>query len=213
MAITISGTPGAAAANTITIPTHRPNDIIVIFAYRDGSTTIPTQPASSGTIPSWQIINSDSGGNTNSSRCSYARATASNHTSGTWTNATGLIAIVLRGVDLGNPVGGQAQAGTVGNDTTTVPQITPINLSGSSMFLSFVGHRTVSAWSTAPAGYTRRAAVATEVCCNTKDDTTTDGSVVQLCTSTNSGYRAIQVEFLAAVPRYPACNHSNPGFI
>ena len=56
MAISIIGTPAAAAATSITLPTHAAGDLIVIFAFKDGATTIPTVPSAGGTVPTWNTI-------------------------------------------------------------------------------------------------------------------------------------------------------------
>lgn len=197
MSQSIIGTPQAAAATSITLPTHAVGDIIVICAFRDGSTTVPTKPTASGTVPAWVDIDAPTGANTCSMRTAYFVATATNHTSGTWTNATGMAAIVIRG-QASSPIGGHAQAGGTANGSATAPAVTLTNNKGGSIILEFYGHRTVTAWSAAPTGYTRQASVATEVCLNTKDSTTADGSIAQSATTTNSGYRAQTIEILAA---------------
>ena len=196
MALSIIGTPAAVAATSITLPTHAVGDIIVIFAYRDGSTTVPTKPTASGTVPAWVDIDAPTGANTNSARCAYFVATATNHTSGTWTNATGMSAIVIRG-QRSSPIGGHAQSGSTGTNTASAPSITQQQTTGKSMILHFYGHRAVTAWSAAPAGYTRRASVSTEVCLNTKDSSTSDGAIAQPATASSSGYRGQTVEILA----------------
>ena len=88
MSLSIIGTPAAVAGSSITLPTHAVGDIIVIFAYRDGATAVPTNPTAGGTVPAWVDIDAAAGANTNSARSAYFVATATNHTSGTWTNAT-----------------------------------------------------------------------------------------------------------------------------
>lgn len=209
----VFGTPNAAAATTVTIPTHVPGDMIIIFAYRDGSTTIPTQPAASGTVPTWNIITNNTGANTNSSRVSWALATASNHTSGTWTNATGLVAVVIRGQRKFNPVGGSSESGGTASGSAVAPAITLQDSTGESVLLQFYGHRTVTAWDAAPSGYTALASVATEVLVSRKNVTTTSGSVTQTGTTTNSGYRGAQVEILAHRPKHPGVFHANSGVL
>lgn len=198
MALSIIGTPAAAAANNITLPTHAVGDIIVIWAYRDGNANVAAKPTAGGTVPSWVDISSATGAASNSARSAYFVATANNHTSGTWTNATGMVAIVLRGQGT-TPIGGFLQSGGTGTNTAQAPAITLTNSDGSSVLLEFYGHRTVTAWSAAPAGYTRQASVATEVALNTKDSTTSDGAISQANTAVSSGYRGEQIEILAAI--------------
>lgn len=142
----------AAAATSVAIPTHQIGDLIVVFAYRNGNNTPPTQPAAGGTVPTWNTIGS-SGANTNSSIISYAFATATNTTTGTWTNATQIHVLIYRCVaDIG------ASAGAGANNTTTVnyPALTLQNANGTSWVIGVAGHRTASNVESAPSGMTNR---------------------------------------------------------
>lgn len=192
------GTPvtNAAAATSVTLPAHNIGDTIVIWAYNNASTTTPTKPAASGTVPAWTDIDNTTGANTNSSRSAYFVATATNHTSGTWTNATGMTATVISGA-ASSPIGGHAEAGGAAANAAQAPAVTLSKTDGTSALLEHYGHRTVTAWSTAPSGYTRLASQATSVCVNSKNSTTTDGAVNQSNTATNAGYRGAAVEILA----------------
>lgn len=204
MALSIIGTPQAAAATSITLPTHAIGDIIVIYAYRNSSTSIPTKPAASGTVPAWVTIDGPTGANTNSLIACYFVATANNHTSGTWLNATGMAAIVLRGQAIASFLGAHAQSGSTAANSATAPAITPVKTDGTSMFLYFVGHRTVTAWSAAPSGFTTQASFATEDLLATKNSTTTDGSQAFTNTATSSGYRGETIEILASAAYAPS---------
>lgn len=74
--------------DTIALPTHNTGDCIVVIAVRHASITPPTLPNS------W--INLTSAGVATSSVCAgMIHATSSSMTSGTWTNASFLIALVL----------------------------------------------------------------------------------------------------------------------
>ena len=193
----VKGTANANAGNTVTIPTHAVGDVIIIFAFRDGSTTQPSKPAASGTVPAWSDILSGNGANTCSERSAYFVATATNHTSGTWTNATGMIAVVIQNPKSGTFIGGTAKVGGTSSTIARAPAITQQQTTGKSLILEFYGHRTVTAWSAAPSGYTRQASVSTEVALNTKDSSTTDGQIDQgVTTSGSSGYRGQTIEIL-----------------
>lgn len=196
MSAVVKGTPTAAAAATVTLPAHAVGDLIVIYAFRDGSNTVPSKPAASGTVPAWVDIDATTGANTCSCRTAQFVATATNHTSGTWTSATGMSAAVITGHLTSGPIGGHALGGGTGANTATAPAVTMSDTSGASALLHFYGNRTVTAWAAAPAGYTRRASVATEVALNTKDSTTADGAIAQTCTATSSGWRCATVEVL-----------------
>lgn len=197
--VAIIGTPTSSASTSVTIPSHSIGDLIVIFAYRDGNQTIPGKPAASGTVPAWVDIDAANGANSNSSRTAYFTATATNHTSGTWTNATGMVAVVLRN-QAASPIGGNATGGSTSSNTAVAPAITLSDSRGYSQILHFFGHRTVTAWSTAPSGYTLQTSVATEVALLTKDTTTSDGAVTQsLTASASSGYRGTTVEIVPLI--------------
>lgn len=198
MAVGVKGTPNSAAAASVTIPTHAVGDLIVLFVYRDGANTAIAVPSAGGTVPTWTVIDNNGGANANVSCTVYCVATATNHTSGTWSFNTGMVAAVLDG-QAASPIGGHAEAGSAASNSATAPSVTMTRTDGTSVLLEFYGHKTVTAWSAAPAGYTRQTSVASEVCCNTKDFTTTDGSIAQPCTtSSNVGYRGATVEILSA---------------
>jgi hypothetical protein len=194
----VKGTANVSATTTVTIPTHAIGDLIVIWAYRDGSTTAPTKPSASGTVPAWTDIDTGTGTATNGGRTAYFVATATNHTSGTWTNSTGMIAVVIQNQKSSSFLGGHARAGGTASNSSTAPAITQQQTTGKALLLYFYGHRTVTAWSTAPTGFTRQISNATEVCLNTKDSSTSDGSQAQANTASSSGYYAATVEILGA---------------
>lgn len=191
----VKGTPNASTTTSVTIPTHAIGDLIVIWAYRDGSTTVPSKPAAAGTVPAWADIDSSSGTATNSGRTAYFVATATNHTSGTWSNATGMVAAVIQN-QASSLLGGHAKGGGTAANSSTAPAITQSQTTGKSLILEFYGHRTVTAWSAAPSGYTRQVSNTTEVAMNTKDSSTSDGSIAQANTASSSGYYAATVEIL-----------------
>lgn len=89
----------SAEANTVTLGTHAQGDIIIIYAVRDGSTTNPTIPAG------WTNITNTSDGTLMSISVGWKIATSNANTSGTWTNATGLMCHVYRGADQIKPFG------------------------------------------------------------------------------------------------------------
>lgn len=194
-AVNIAGY-AAIAGTSITLPAHNVGDGIVIFAFTDGSTTPATKPAAGGTVPAWADIDAPTGANTCSSRTAAFTATATNHTSGVWTGATGLAAVVLANVDQGMLVGGHSEGGATAGGSAAAPALTLTRTDGTSAILAFFGHRNATAWSAATAGYIRLASAATEVCIDAKGDTSTDGAVTQLCSGVLGGYRGALVEVL-----------------
>jgi hypothetical protein len=190
-------------AVNIALPTHQVGDLLVVHGFSDGSTIMPGSPAGgSGTVPAWLDVPNcaQAGANGCSSHTIYAFATATNHTSGNWSNLQGLIAAVVRNALAASPFGGTAESGSTAAGSATAPAVTMSRTDGSSMLLHFMGHRSgigFTAWDAAPAGYTQQAALvsSTGVCLITKDDTTSDGSVTQTMNGTfNNGYRGATVE-------------------
>lgn len=134
MAIRFLG--GAATTSTsVTIPAHRPGDLIIIFAFNSGN-TLPSVPTATATTPTWTVAGSDSGNNT-ASVLAYAFATGSNHTTGTWTNATRIWAIPVRNVaDFGAVAGNSASS----SNSINYPALTPQNRNGTSVICAFGAH-------------------------------------------------------------------------
>ncbi len=83
-----------AASTTITIPTHQAGDLIWILAGRNNATA-PSLPAG------WTNLYSGGPGGAQSTRVGYKIAASGSETSGTWTNATGLICVVYRNAQVG----------------------------------------------------------------------------------------------------------------
>lgn len=203
--LSIIGTPGAANANTITLPTHAVGDDIYIFAFNATGTTAVTKPTAAGTVPAWVDIDAPAGSNGCSARTAHFVAIATNHTSGTWTNATSMAVIVVRGQNA-SPIGGHALSGGTDTNQATAPAVTLTNSTGTSMILEFYGQlgtSSVDNWDAAPTGYTRRAATtqtsgSTRSCLNTKNVTTTDGSVTQTGPTAfvSTGYQGATIEIL-----------------
>jgi hypothetical protein len=127
----------SANATTVTIPTHKIGDLIIIFAFRDGSTTNPT--IGSG----FTTLTNTLDGTSCSVSVGYRIATATNTTSGTWTNATDLICLVYRGqLNTGTPLG--TFTGTAGTAASvTYGAVTLVN-KGGSWVIAFAGHRSIN---------------------------------------------------------------------
>jgi hypothetical protein len=77
-----------AASNSVTLGTHATNDLITIVAFNNTSSTIPSLPTG------W--INQYTLSATIGWRVGFRIATSSSETSGTWTNADAVIALVHR---------------------------------------------------------------------------------------------------------------------
>jgi hypothetical protein len=141
----------ASGATSLAIPEHAIGDLIVISASR-ASTTQATKPAAAGTVPAWVDIDAAAGANARSIRTAYFVATATNHTSGTWTNATAMSVTVIRG-QFSTPIGGHATQNNASAASSVAPSITLTNTDGSSAILAI--HAGVSLASGVPSGYAR----------------------------------------------------------
>lgn len=88
----------SAVGTTVDLPTHQAGDLIIISARR-ASSSYASPPAAGGSVPAWEKIretNVIDGANSVSLITYTAIASGNSHTSGTWANASHLIATVLR---------------------------------------------------------------------------------------------------------------------
>lgn len=199
MALTVTANAAAGSAS-IAFPAHAIGDRLVVVAWRDGNNAVPTKPAAAGTVPAFLDIDAPTGSNTCSMRSATFVATATNHTTGAWTNATGIAAIVVSGGACA--IGFHAMAGAADTNQALAPDLPDQwDLTGNSRIVSIIGHRNVTAWGTPPAGYTALASVATELIVLSDTDTTSAGAITQPCTApTLGGYRGTQIEFVPLTP-------------
>jgi hypothetical protein len=139
---------GSAAADTtsVTLPIgHKRGDLLVIFAFR-GATTAPSLPAG------WTSIANNSSG-ASSLRVGWKLAISSADTSGTWTNATGVVCQVFRGTAT-NKTPISAASSTTGSSTTVTynnSSLNPMLGYGTSWVVGFAATKTTgSTLETAP---------------------------------------------------------------
>lgn len=149
MALTRVGV--ATGTTTCTVPTHSVGDLIVIFAYRTGSTTAPSLGAGYTSILT-------KSGTTCSARIGYRIANATNDASGTWTNSSALVCHVYTS-SLYSSGSSMAIGGSASSSSTTVtvnyPALTMTNGGGTSWAAGFGGVSNLTQTiATAPAGMT-----------------------------------------------------------
>lgn len=136
MAISFIGS--AEGSTTATMPAHQAGDLLLVYAFRDGSATFPT------TVAGFTNIASGSAAGTScSGRLAYKIAASSSEVVGTWTNATSLIVAVYRGTSSTAPIGGAANFAGTTNSTYTIPAVTMAVADGSSWIACGAGHRSV----------------------------------------------------------------------
>ena len=215
---TLSGS-AIAPGTSIALPAHAVGDLIIIFAFLSGSNSTPTVPSAGGTVPTWNQgigLNPTLVVNTCNARTVWTIATATNHTSGSFSNSQGLIAAVISAgtFNTTSPFGNTSPDGYSppyynGNGTTGVsatqtliPFYQPHQQNdGQNLTLGFTAHRNGS-WGSAPAGWTRQqtAVFPFAGCLNTKDSTGyyTSGYVPQSLTGASTGYCSIWMDVCSA---------------
>jgi hypothetical protein len=147
--VAISYVGGASGVTSATLPTHQVGDLIIAFAFRDGSTVAPT-------LGSGFTSTTTRTGTLSSCIVGFRRATVTNTATGTWTNATSVIFVIYRGV--GSIGGTSVDSGS--STTINYPAVTLTNQTGSSWVVGFAGHRSTNvAIQTAPTGMVNRISV------------------------------------------------------
>lgn len=193
MAISLVGT-ATPGTNTCTIPAHSIGDLILIYSFRDGSNSTPTLPSG---YTSLDTITSNSAG----SIVGYKIATATNDTSGTWTNATQTNGVVYTGNDTTTPIGGHAITTNIGT-VVSYPALTMTNGTGTSWVAGLAAHRsTNTTLETPPTGMTNRIDDVTtgEVVINDTNGGVTSWSLQTVSVGgTSSGWGGATVEILEA---------------
>lgn len=197
MAISFIG--GAATeATTITIPAgHRNGDIIIIFAFR-AAVTAPT--LASG----YTNLGTSSSG-LSSHRVGYKIARSAAETSGTWTNASGLVCLVYRGIATNRTpiIYGTV---TTGTGTTVTYPTKALTQSGTSWMVGMAATKaTTSTLETPPTDMTNRtntAGALAEYAGHDTDGAYTAGQGTWPATAVavggvSSEWRAITLEILA----------------
>lgn len=191
----------SSTTGSVTIPTHSIGDLILLCAF-DSQNTAPIKPSAGGTVPNWNYIdNANTSAGQAALTTAWFIANATNTTSGSWTWAEQMIAVVITGPVASSPVGGHAAVGGAAVNVTA-PAVTMTHTDGSSILLHF--HATAfingGGWSAAPAGYTHRVAAgpssSRSLLLNTKDTTTSDGSVTQPDGSSGWAFAAATVEII-----------------
>lgn len=189
-----------AGTSITTMPTHAAGDLLLMFAYRNGSTTAPTVPAG------WTTIDSGTagGGSSSSSALAYKVAASASETSGTWTNATHLGLHVYRGQRLGNPIGGFSINNASSGTTVSWAAVTLSVTDGSSWVVPFFGHRSNlggTAGTTTTNGRTRRSVInitnGSAIGYDSNGGVSSAGADSVSITATSSNYTARAVEIIA----------------
>lgn len=177
----------SANSSSATLSSTTARDLIIVFAYNNASTTVPTVPTGYTTITS----------NTTTATAgvaAYKLSSGGETSTGTWTNATNIVVIVYR-----NAFAVGTSGSGVGNSATiTYPTITLKNTSGT----SWVAASAIEKSATAGMNGTTTALVSNRTNQTTVNGLDTNGGVTsfaaQTLTVTTSGrFVAFSVELLA----------------
>lgn len=179
---------------TATLPTHQAGDLILVFAFRDGSNTAPSLDGNYTNVGT-------AGANTCSYRTGFRIAPGAGTSSGTWANATSIVCLIYRGCDNLDPIGAQGTNSNT-NGTANYPAITMEETGGSSWVVAFGGSRSIDTnMQDPPGGMSNRATSvdATDEVAGYDTNGTTLSWISQNVTlgGTNSGWRTHVVEILA----------------
>jgi hypothetical protein len=197
MAISFVGAAAAAAASVALPSGWQVGDLAVVFAHRDGSTTSPS--LASG----WTNIQA-AGANTNSARSGYRVLQSGDTTTGTWTNATSIIVVVLRGHDPSSPIGAFTQTGAQSSSMAFNALTLQVG-DGTSWVLLMGGHRTATdVHTTALSGTTNRSGSTNDICAHTAEDVAS-WATTSKTVNASSGWRTHSIEVRAEpviIPRF-----------
>lgn len=178
------------------MPSHQAGDLLVAFAFRDGSTTAPTIPSG------WELV-SAAGANTCWGGLYYKVATSGAETSGTWTSAS-LLSVVSYRPATGKALGIGSFTSTSGASTSVSYGALAMAVSaGSSWVAGVSGHRSVNTTlETAPTGMTNVAAASAvnataEIAWHDTNGTASSWSTQSVSVGgTSSGWRSYAFEIV-----------------
>lgn len=201
--MSIARVNSTTGTNSVTFTSPAANYIQILFAFRDGSNTAPTIPTPP-TGNAWTSVpTTGSGANTCASVMVYrVVASASDTASGTFTNATSVVAAQYSGCDTATPVGTSDSDTGASSNSINFNGVTFNVTDGTSWAIGCVGHRaTDGTIKTAPSGMSNVTSVSDATDQAALHDT--NGGVTGWSTTsasiggTASGYRARVIELRA----------------
>lgn len=133
----------ATGTTSVTMPSHQAGDKLLAFAFRDGSNIPASTPVGWNTDAAYGV-------NTCAYTLGFKTAASSSETSGTWTNATSLIVLVIRNWDYVqyDQEGDLYLSSDPGIGLNSVVRISEDFIKSSSRtnvkLIQFIGHRSVN---------------------------------------------------------------------
>jgi hypothetical protein len=117
----------SANAAVVSITQPAANDLIIVWAYNNGSTTVPSLPTGGGYT---SLQTASPGGSANALRMGWKSAAGTETDTGTWTNATNISCEIYRAG--GTATAGASNIGTGNSATLAYPSLTLQTADGSS---------------------------------------------------------------------------------
>ena len=188
-----------AQGTSVSIPAHNAGDLIVLYVQHRYSSTV-TKPSASGTVPTWNTILLGDGNER--AQTHYAVATSSSTTTGDWTGAYLVVAMVIEGQGA-SPIGARASYSNYGEASLPAPAVTLQKTDGTSLLIHVGGPYDYYGYFDAAfssSGYTARLAPTGSGASYrvvTKDVTTTDGLMYLGSLSGGPAYASQTIEILA----------------
>ena len=189
-----------AHGTSVSIPAHNAGDLIVLYVQQGYSSTV-TKPSASGTVPTWNTILLGPG-TYERAQTHYAVATSSSTTTGDWTGAHLVVAMVIEGQGA-SPIGARASYSNYGEVSLPAPAVTLQKTDGTSLLIHVGGTESYYGYFNAAfssSGYTARLAPTgpgASYRVVTKDVTTTDGLMYLGSLSGGYDYASQTIEILA----------------
>ena len=195
----------AAAATSMTLPTHAKNDLLLMFAY--ANTGVPTITVPAGWIPLESAIASSG----RTGLIAAATATSASVASGTWTNATHILCAVYRS-DASKFLFPGFSATSAPGTTTTISYIAIAAAnkvtSNSNWIVAFIGTSTdvTTGAETAPSGMINRYSLASsgEVAVHDTNADVASFSSTTVTASSNVNTRIYTLEIIETDIAIPA---------
>ena len=139
----------AEGTDSATLPAHQSGDVILAYAFRDGSTTLPTLPTD------WSTVTTNTG-TTYAARFAFKVATSNAEASGTWTDATRVLFLVYRNANTSG-LDEAARRDTNGATSTSVTYNATTSWPNLSWDVVLLGHQSTDQSATVvPTGITSR---------------------------------------------------------
>ena len=191
---TVVGSANGSTTSIGTLFAHQPGDVLILLA-RTTSSSFPTKPAASATVPDWQPIPGTQVSGSANLACYWAQATSSSHISGSWTGASGVLCVVLRNSKSAAVPGFNAAVSITTSSTATTSSWAELPRMGGSALILAVASKQTTSTATVPTAFAAIAAPA-----NMAAGQYTGTGIMPATTTVSSGIaRTVRIEIMPSV--------------